>query len=284
MLREQTSGVDAGTTRGWPSTSGRRLVPEIMDDPGLDPGLHRAALAGLGRINRISRSAAILWPAIRRAAASRGAGSGAGDGGPLRVLDLACGGGDVLIGLERRARAEKIAVRWTGMDMSATAVDYARRQAEAAESEIAWRRGDAFGDWPVDGFDLVMNSLFMHHLDRTQAVGVLRQMAAAGSTVLINDLRRGGVAYAVSVVGTRLLSRSRVVHVDGPRSVRAAWSVREMQELAEEAGLLGARVVRRFPWRMLLEWSADDLSEAAASCDRRESMQASERERGGPAG
>ena len=42
----------------------RKLQSELMDQPDLDQTLHIHALRGLQRINAVSRSAAILWPAI----------------------------------------------------------------------------------------------------------------------------------------------------------------------------------------------------------------------------
>ena len=64
--------------------SQRDRQAEVMDQPGLDPGRHAHALAGLARLNAWSRSSAIVWSAIRPLAieqASR----------PLRVLDIASG-------------------------------------------------------------------------------------------------------------------------------------------------------------------------------------------------
>ena len=58
-----------------------------------------------------------------------------------------------------------------------------------------------------------------------------------------------------SLLATRVLSGSRVVHVDGPRSVEGAFTALEAQKLAERAGLAGARVSRRWPCRYLLSWS-----------------------------
>ena len=52
-----------------PALRHRDRRPELMDDPGLDPAAHRLALAGLARLNRVSRSAAAVWPAVRRLAA-----------------------------------------------------------------------------------------------------------------------------------------------------------------------------------------------------------------------
>ena len=75
----------------------RRVQPELMDQPDLDPAQHVQALRGLQRINLVSRSTAILWPAIAEAAHEASP-------APLRVLDLACGGGDNAIALARHAQ------------------------------------------------------------------------------------------------------------------------------------------------------------------------------------
>ena len=94
-----------------------------MDQPGLDASTHSSALRGLGRINRLSRSASILWPAI--------AGLGrAIPAGPIRVLDLATGGGDVPIDLAKRARRAGLDVRIDGCDISPVAVAFARARGE----------------------------------------------------------------------------------------------------------------------------------------------------------
>ena len=73
----------------------RHRVTELMDQPGLDEQLHRKALRGLRRVNWFSRSSGILWSAIlglARQVESR----------PLRVLDIACGGGDVTMAIADR--------------------------------------------------------------------------------------------------------------------------------------------------------------------------------------
>ncbi len=71
----------------------------------------------------------------------------------------------------------------------------------------------------------------------------------------MTDLVRGALGYATAYVGTRVLSRSPVVHVDGPRSVRAAFTIEEARLLAEGAGLVDARVDPAFPYRWRLSWS-----------------------------
>ncbi|SRR5579885_2481019 len=226
----------------------RQRRPEIMDQPRLDPAAHVLALRGLVRINFWSHSAGILWPplaALAHRLAPR----------PLRILDLASGGGDVAIRLWRKARRAGLDFQFQGLDVSSVAVEHARATAVQQHADVSFQVGDVLQGTLPAGFDAVICSLFLHHLDNDQAVDLLRRMAAAaGRLVLVNDLARSWIGLTLAHVGTRLLSRSPVVHYDGPRSVEGAFTPEEALALAKQAELTGATVARRWPCRFLLAW------------------------------
>ncbi len=223
----------------------RQRTPEIIDQPDLDPVQHVRALRGLARINRISASDAILWGPLYAFARQR----------PVRVLDIATGGGDVPIRLWQRARHAGVTLEVCGIDFSPTAVAQARENAAAAEAKVEFRQLDVLREDLPAGFDAITTSLFLHHLDEPEALELLRKMGqAAGSLVLVNDLIRSRLGYLAAYLGTRVLTRCPVVHVDGPRSVEGAFTMMEARTLAERAGLHGAEVSWRWPWRYLLAW------------------------------
>lgn len=231
------------------SLQARRREPEIIDQLDLDEGRHVHALRGLERINRWSGSARILWPAIRALAGRIG-------DGPLRLLDLATGAGDVPLRLWHKARRAGMAMEIEGCDRSPTAIAHARREAAARKAEVRFFEWDALADRLPEGHDVLTCSLFLHHLEEQQAVDFLARMAAAARRlVLINDLRRSRSGLLLALAATRILTRSPVVHVDGPNSVLAAFTPDEMLHLAKRAGLKGGRVVRRWPFRFLFSWA-----------------------------
>ena len=86
------------------------------------------------------------------------------------------------------------------------------------------------------------------------AAVVLLSLVGGGDAGTATLMRVGIAGWLLAHVGTRLLSRSWVVHTDGPRSVAGAFTVAELRELAAEAGLVGAEVAWRWPFRMLLTW------------------------------
>lgn len=225
----------------------RLLQAELMDDPGLDAAEHETALAGLARLNALSRADAILRPELEALARSLSR--------PVRLLDVACGSGDVPISLARRFHARGIEIDLTACDISQRALGIARSRASAHGVALRTIALDIVHSRPPERFDVVTCSLFLHHLDPAAAVSTLRHMAdAAQSLLLVSDLRRTRVGLGLAWVASRATTRSRVVRVDAIRSVRAAWSMQELRALAEQAALTGASVRRAWPQRMLLLW------------------------------
>jgi hypothetical protein len=105
------------------------------------------------------------------------------------------------------------------------------------------------------GIDVVICTLFLHHLTESDAVALLQRMReAARHAVVVSDLRRTRLGAAFTWAGCRMLSRSEVFRVDGMRSVAAAFSTGEARSLAAAAGFSGAQVSQVWPQRWLLTW------------------------------
>src|SRR5262249_38140647 len=136
------------------------------------------------------------------------------------------------------------------------AVQFAGEQASPRALPVRFFTLDALSDEIPSGFDAIVSSLFLHHLDEQQAVGLLKRIKdKAAALIMINDLLRGPIEYAMAWAGCRLLSRSPVVRHDGPVSVRAGFTIREVRNLAGQSGLEGAKLTRHWPGRFLLSWS-----------------------------
>ncbi|QEY31247.1 methyltransferase domain-containing protein [Synechococcus sp. RSCCF101] len=225
--------------------------PEVMDQPGLDPREHERALAGLRRINAVSRCSAGLLEPIAQLARNH-------PDAPLSVLELACGGGDTAIDLAQMAERRGIDLRIRACDINPEAIRIATANARRRGVELDLFVADAL-EPPTDATaDVVLCTLFAHHLDGPDVIRLLLGMAArARRLVLVDDLIRSRLGYALAWMGTRLLSRSWVVHTDGPLSVRAAFTASEILELAHQAGLSSVRLQRTWPERYLLSWSPD---------------------------
>jgi 2-polyprenyl-3-methyl-5-hydroxy-6-metoxy-1,4-benzoquinol methylase len=177
-------------------------------------------------------------------------------GRPLRILDLATGGGDIPLGLWRRAQKTGVQVDILGIDISPCALEMAQARAERQQAALRFAQVDALRDELPGDHDIVMCSLFLHHLDEHDAIPLLGRMAAATrQMVLVNDLVRSRGGLMLVATAARLFTRSPVVWTDASRSVRAAFTVSELSDLARSAGMHDIRLTRHWFCRMLLEWS-----------------------------
>jgi ubiquinone/menaquinone biosynthesis C-methylase UbiE len=161
-------------------------------------------------------------------------------GSNLLILDVAAGACDVSEAILQK-RQDRIVV----LDLNPRGLKLARK---------SWPLvGDAL-DLPFeDGtFDVVMASLFFHHLSDEACAKVLAQMwRVARRRVLVNDLHRSAVAYVAIRALAAMYSKSRMFRHDAPLSVLRAFKPKELLEIAKSAGV-PARVHRSFPYRLVL--------------------------------
>jgi 2-polyprenyl-3-methyl-5-hydroxy-6-metoxy-1,4-benzoquinol methylase len=223
----------------------RRLRPEIMDQPQLDSAEHERALRGLERLNLASRVAARFWREIEDRL-------GPAPHQVIRLLDIASGGGDVPLSLWRRARRRGVTLEILGVDKSETACHHAAKRAAGAAGQIKFQQHEVVHAALPAGFDIVTCSLFLHHLPAGDVIDLLKRMSSAAPLLLVSDLRRNLRGYALAQAACRLLTRSPIVHADGPQSVANAFSLAEMRQLCHDAELHDATVTRTWPCRMLI--------------------------------
>src|SRR5579862_6569719 len=96
---------------------------------------------------------------------------------PVHIVDVGCGGGDLLRQIAGWTRRRSVAVELTGIDLNPHA---ARAATEFTPKElgIAWVTGNALLYRPEKPVDIVVSSLMAHHLEDEEIVALLRWMEA----------------------------------------------------------------------------------------------------------
>lgn len=219
----------------------RSGAPELMDTETVPFEEFRECLRHLERINRctLAYRPTLVW--LDRLAGRRRDGSR-----PLHILDVGFGHGDMLRRIGGWARRRGVSVRLAGVDLNPWS---ARAAVLATPEELAidYRVGDVFelpDDRPVD---VVVSSLFAHHLGDGDLVRFLRWMegrAAAGW--FVNDLHRHPLPYHAVRTAVRVLPVNRLVRHDAPLSVARAFTGRDWRSILHRAGIT--------PDRAAVEW------------------------------
>ena len=192
----------------------RAHLSEWMDEPCSYEDF-RACLVDLEQVNRITSAYRPTLHWLQSVIAQQA--------GPIHIVDVGCGGGDMLRRVERWANRQGIAVHLTGIDLNPYA---ARAAAERtpSQSKIAWVTGDAFSYQPAVPIDIVISSLFTHHLPDEEIVRFLAWMErVAVRGWFINDLHRERFPYYGFQLLARVMRWHRFVQHDGPVSIRRAF-------------------------------------------------------------
>jgi len=172
---------------------------------------------------------------------------------PLRILDLATGGGDIPRALVRHARRLQCPVSITAVDRQAATIRLAEEFSRGFP-EIRYHRADIIDFVPGNSFDVVMCNLALHHFEESDVNRILRRCGEwATSAVLITDLRRSRIAQAAIVAVTQIFYREPMTRHDAKVSAARAFSFAELHRLAVAAGWWGFEH-RRCPFFRQLLW------------------------------
>ncbi|GAA3026874.1 methyltransferase domain-containing protein [Microbacterium dextranolyticum] len=222
---------------------------ELMDDPQCDPARLRRTLQRFDIVNRlVSGWGDVYRRHVRPLARERG--------GRLTVLDIGCGGGDVLRRLSAAAARDGISLEGVGIDPDARALEVARRRPVDGVTFRQAHSADLVAEGERGGrqFDVVISNHLLHHLDDAQLRGLLADSASLSTALVVHsDISRSRLAYAAYAAGITPLAPGSFLRTDGLRSIRRSWTPGELAArlpegwTVEHGGRFRLLVTRRSP-------------------------------------
>jgi 2-polyprenyl-3-methyl-5-hydroxy-6-metoxy-1,4-benzoquinol methylase len=200
---------------------------EIMDDLNCEGEVVHQTLRELEFINRTLGGNAVTVDGVKKLVSESKETS-------IRVLDLGCGGGDMLKLLRRRIRGKNT---YIGIDANPHIVEYARLH--NSDPDISFETANIFSDeFKQKTCDVAIATLFFHHFSDEQLVLIFSQLKKqARLGIVINDLHRHPLAYYSIKLLTKLFSNSSMVKFDAPLSVLRGFSRKELQFILLLAGI-----------------------------------------------
>ena len=163
------------------------------------------------------------------------------------LVDLGCGGGDMIAVMQTWASKKNIPIRFIGADANANTITLAKERQKAL-SEVHWQVANVFDSTFLEQqVDIATCTLFTHHFTDEELVqlfqGLKRKVRLA---IVINDLHRHPLAYYSIKWLTRWFSKSPMVQNDAALSVLRSFKRRDWKSIFEEAGL--GKVEIRWCW------------------------------------
>jgi len=220
---------------------------EIMDDLNCSGEVVHQTLRELEFINRTLGGNAVTVSGVRQLLKGNKVKS-------IHILDLGCGGGDMLILLKNRVNLK---VMGKGIDANPHIVEYARQHNH--DSAILFSAMDVLSEeFRNESCDIAIATLFFHHFSESQLVEIfshLKKQASLG--IVINDLHRHPLAYHSIKLLTRLFSKSSMVKFDAPLSVLRGFSRKELMSILNQAGIESYSLTWKwaFRWQIVIKTS-----------------------------
>jgi SAM-dependent methyltransferase len=231
-----------------PDLSRRSDLAELMDSDETDFATFRDCLADLAKVNTLTLAYRPTLQFFDRLAKSRHL--------PMSraatIVDVGSGFGDMLRVIDRWAKRRGIKVDLTGVDRN----PWSARAATAATGRgqvIRFVTADVFDFRPPRGIDIVISSLFAHHLDEAALVRFVSWMETNAEVGwFVNDLHRHPLPFHLFRAFSRAMRFHRFVQHDGPVSIARAFEAADWRCTLAAAGLpaTAAEVRRVFPFRL----------------------------------
>jgi hypothetical protein len=204
----------------------RVLEPETLDHLAPDDPVAMRSRRDLRRVNAFMGARGILERALTRAL---------GDTGlrPLRMLELGCGDGRLMLGVAQHRSLRWPSVRLDLLDRqpivdATTIAAYAAAgwQARPVVADVMdWAAASAGGEH----WDVVVANLFLHHFEGEALRHVLGGCASRADALVACEPRRSRFALAASHL-IFFLGANAVTRRDGVLSVRAGFVGRELSD------------------------------------------------------
>ena len=204
--------------------------PELMDQP-CDYTEMVGCLRSLESVNRLTRAyhPTIHWLNHVYAVMPR-------QPYPIHIVDVGCGGGDMLRKIYDWAQGRNLPVVLTGVDLNPDAIVAAR--AVTVPGTINYVAGRAQDFRPPAGIDIVISSLLTHHMEDGEIVDFIDWMeSTARLGWFINDLHRQPVPYYAFRLMAALSNWHPFVKHDGGVSILRSFRREDWQRMMDKAAV-----------------------------------------------
>lgn len=163
------------------------------------------------------------------------------------ILDIGCGGGDILKLLHRLTRKDGFDVTFTGIDPETRAIEYLANQKWPENITFLQATSDQLAE-KKSSFDVVISNHLIHHLTETHLADVCGDAEQlASGMVIFNDIERSDIGYASFLCSASLIFHNSFIVPDGLTSIKRSYRKDELQDALPD----GWNVHRQFPFRLL---------------------------------
>ena len=167
------------------------------------------------------------------------------------MVDLGCGGGDMLAVMQDWAQQEQVSMQLIGADANGHTITLAQQRQQQLQ-DIRWQVANVFDPaFFEEQVDIATCTLFTHHFTDEELVTLFQGLKQkVRLAIVINDLHRHPLAYYSIKWLTRWFSKSPMVQNDAALSVLRSFRRNDWESIFKQAGLTEVHI----RWRWAFRW------------------------------
>ncbi len=227
------------------NTKYRSEAEEIMDDLDYNGPILHDALDKLAKINQWLGGNIVTINGLKKALKNHSKSEA------ITIIDLGCGGGDILREISLFGKKNDYNFKLIGIDANPHTVNYANSLSQKYDNVI-FEAIDIFSDQFNNlEYDLVLTTLFLHHFKEDQLVSFLKpvlQKAKLG--IVVNDLHRHKLAYYLFKLLCTTIKNKTIVE-DGLTSVLRGFKREELTTISKQ---INANYQIQWKWAFRFQW------------------------------
>ena len=227
------------------NTTYRTDEEEIMDDFSIDGPILNDALDKLAIINKLLGGNIVTLNGLKKLLKNQPKTK------PITIVDLGCGGGDILRAIAKYGKNEGYDFQLIGVDANKNASDYAASLSIDYEN-IKFLHVDVFSEeFKTMHYDIVITTLFLHHFKEDQLLQLLSHLLKITTIgIVVNDLHRHRLAYYLFKLITIPVENKMIIE-DGLTSVLRGFKRKELVDLSKQ---MNSSYQLKWKWAFRYQW------------------------------
>ena len=227
------------------NTKHRTNAVEIMDDFSINGAVLHDTLDTLASINKWLGGNKITIDSLKKILKNTSKIT------PITIIDLGCGGGDILRRIADYGKKEGYTFNLIGVDANKDAMVYAR-QLSTNYDNIRFIDCDIFSEeFEALEYDLVLSTLFLHHFKEEQIIEILSKAKnKAKLGIIVNDLHRHPMAYYLLKLVCLTIKNNMIIE-DGLTSILRGF---KREELVSFSNKLQVKPQIAWKWAFRYQW------------------------------
>ena len=227
------------------STKYRTEETEIMDDFSINGDVLHDTLDKLASINKWLGGNKVTINGLKKLIKDHPKSQ------PLTIIDLGCGGGDILRDVAKLGKKEGYIFKLIGIDANHDALAYAKELSTDYDN-ISFSHCDIFSEEFTNlKYDVVLATLFFHHFKEEKLIIFLSTVLKKISLgIVVNDLHRHKLAYYLFKL-LCVTIKNRMVIEDGLTSVLRGFKRKELEHISKQ---LQVNYQIKWKWAFRYQW------------------------------